>query len=164
MTKRASLLCSLLVAVAFALGRLAVAQPSEVSFSTSESTWMSLDVSRDGQTLIFELLGDIYTLPTRGGEARPLLTGQAFQSQPRYAPDGSSIVYISDASGSDNVWIVQSDGSDARQLTDLPNVTMVSPAWSADGTSVFVTVISTAGFNREAEIWQFACSRKGVSN
>ena len=73
-----------------------------VAFTTTEGTWMSLDVTRDGRTLLVELLGDVYALPLEGGRARPLLTGRAFQSQPRVSPDGARLAYISDASGSDS--------------------------------------------------------------
>lgn len=123
-------------------------------FSLEEGTWMAVDVAPAGDELLFELLGDIYRLPTAGGEAEPLLVGSAFQSQPRFAPDGSSIAYISDGSGSDNVWLADADGSNARALSDLPRALMWSPAWSADGSSVYVSV--TPGDQpRAAEIWRF---------
>ncbi len=67
-----------------------------VDFTTSEGTWISLDVSPDGQTLVFELLGDLYTLPLSGGEAKRITSGPAFDSQPRYSPDGKKIVFLSD--------------------------------------------------------------------
>jgi hypothetical protein len=41
-----------------------------MSFTTSEGTWLSLDLSRDGRTIVFELLGDLYTLPITGGKPR----------------------------------------------------------------------------------------------
>jgi hypothetical protein len=41
-----------------------------ISFKTTEGTWMSLDVSPDGRFIIFDLLGDIYTIPFRGGKAK----------------------------------------------------------------------------------------------
>src|SRR5215470_13175130 len=34
----------------------------KIEFTTDEGTWLSLDVSPDGKTIVFELLGDIYTL------------------------------------------------------------------------------------------------------
>lgn len=43
----------------------------EVRFTTAEGTWMSLDVSPDGQTIAFDLMGDIYTLPISGARQRP---------------------------------------------------------------------------------------------
>src|SRR5262249_23792164 len=41
-----------------------------IEFTTDEGTWMSLDVSPDGRTIVFDLLGDLYTLPIDGGTAR----------------------------------------------------------------------------------------------
>jgi len=38
-----------------------------VKFTTDEGTWVSLDVSPDGRTLVFDLSGDVYTLPIAGG-------------------------------------------------------------------------------------------------
>src|SRR5918998_661984 len=57
-------------------------------FDTDEGTWISLDVSSDGNTIVFELLGDLYTLPIKGGEARRITSGLPFDTQPRYSPDG----------------------------------------------------------------------------
>src|SRR6266542_2852393 len=88
-----------------------------LDFTTDEGTWISLDVSPDGKTIAFELLGHIYTLPTAGGQAKPITSGLAFDSQPRYSPDGASIAFISDREGADNLWIMKSDGSDPQQLS-----------------------------------------------
>src|SRR5207302_1675559 len=72
-------------------------------FTTDEGTWVSLDVSPDGTTIVFELLGDLYTIPIAGGKATRITSGQAFDAQPRFSPDGRSIVFVSDRSGADNV-------------------------------------------------------------
>ena len=124
------------------------------TFTATEGTWLSLDVSPDGTTIVFELLGDIYSLPVAGGTARPILTGSAFESQPRFSPDGRHLVYVSDRSGSDNLWIADADGANPRQLTRYPRYDLVSPAWSVDGRSIFVTVIGAAGW-RTGQLWQF---------
>src|SRR3970040_1745256 len=60
----------------------------KVKFTTDEGTWLSLDVAPDGKTIVFELLGDLYTLPIEGGPAKRLTSGLPFHSQPRYSPDG----------------------------------------------------------------------------
>ena len=112
-----------------------------IEFVTDEGTWISLDVAPDGRTIAFELLGDVYGLPMAGGSARPMLTGPAFQSQPRFSPDGRSLAFISDNTGSDNVWIAEADGAQPRPLTSMPRSTMMSPSWSHDGRAIFVTVI-----------------------
>ena len=85
-TTTALLLLSCLLA---SFVRPAAAEPgSEIEFTTTEGTWISLDVASDSQSLVFELLGDVYSVTTEGGEAKPVLTGRAFQSQPRFSPDG----------------------------------------------------------------------------
>jgi Tol biopolymer transport system component len=93
---------------------------------------MSLDVSPDGAEIVFDLLGDLYTLPIAGGEARSLTSGIPWDMQPRYSPDGKSIAFTSDRSGGDNIWVVARDGSKPQQITKesfrLPN----SPAWTPD--------------------------------
>ena len=131
------------------------AQETQISFTTTEGTWVSLDVAPDGGSLVFELLGDVYSLPVEGGRARPLLTGRAFQSQPRFSPAGRLLAYVSDESGSDNVWIAATDGSMPRRLTDKVGATMLSPAWSVDGSAIYVTVIASQEFSSFAEIWRF---------
>ncbi len=35
----------------------------EVDFTTNEGTWMNLDISPDGKNIVFDMLGDIYTIP-----------------------------------------------------------------------------------------------------
>ncbi len=87
------------------------------TFSTDEGTWMNIDVSPDGKTLVFDLLGDIYTLPITGGKAKTLRTGIPFEVQPRFSPDGTKILFTSDAGGGDNIWIMNVDGSEAKQIT-----------------------------------------------
>lgn len=112
----------------------------KLAFDVSEGTWMSLDVHPKGDRIVFDLLGDVYTLPIGGGKAECITSGVAFDSQPVYSPDGARIAFISDRSGSENVWIANADGSDARQLSqDTSNEAHTSPAWAADGKSVYVT-------------------------
>lgn len=108
-------------------------------FTTDEGTWMSLDVSPDGQTIVFDLLGDLYTVPIDGGQAGRITQGMAFDAQPRYSPDGRSIVFISDRNGSDNVWIANADGTNPRKLTSDERTFFISPEWSPDGDYVIVS-------------------------
>ncbi|MBC7844018.1 MAG: serine hydrolase [Gemmatimonadaceae bacterium] len=122
-----------------------------VSFTTTEGTWISLDVAPDGRTIAFELLGDVYLLPIAGGTASPILTGTAFQSQPRYSPDGTRLAFISDSTGSDNVWIAAADGSGARAVSRLPRAVMMSTAWAADGSAIYVTVLDGRS---SADLWR----------
>lgn len=108
-------------------------QTREIAINVTEGTWMSLDVSPDGRTIAFDLLGDIYTMPITGGPATPIASGLAWDFQPRFSPDGSQIAFTSDRAGGDNVWIMDADGSDARQISDESFRLLNSPSWSPDG-------------------------------
>lgn len=106
---------------------------SEISYTTSEGTWMNLDVSPDGTHIVFDMLGNIYTMPIEGGEATAIRSGHAYELQPRFSPDGSKISFTSDAGGGDNVWVMNRDGSDARQITGEDFRLLNNAAWSPDG-------------------------------
>ena len=104
-----------------------------VSIDTRTGTWMSVDVSPDGRTILFDLLGDLYVLPIGGGEAKPLTHSMAWEMQARYSPDGQRIAFISDAGGGDNVWLMNADGSGGKQLTHEDFRLLYTPTWSPDG-------------------------------
>src|SRR6185436_6056816 len=106
-----------------------LATPRTLRFTTDEGTWLSLDVSPDGRTLVFDLLGDLYTLPIGGGSATRITSGPSWDSHPRFAPDGKSIVFVSDRTGAENVWLADLDGRNARQLTRGDRAWYVAPAW-----------------------------------
>src|SRR5215467_13724787 len=103
-----------------------------LSFATSEATWLSLDLSPDGKTIVFDLLGDLYTLPITGGEATRITTGQAYDMQPAFSPDGKKLVFVSDRNGSENVWIANADGTHARAITTTERESYMSPTWAPD--------------------------------
>lgn len=107
-----------------------------IDIDTRSGTWMSLDVSPDGKRIAFDLLGDIYTLPIEGGEASSINSGLAWSMQPRFSPDGSEIAFTSDAGGGDNIWIMDTDGSNPRQLTKEDFRLLNNPYWSPDGSYI----------------------------
>jgi Tol biopolymer transport system component len=124
-----------------------------VAFETDEGTWLSLDVSPDGKTIAFELLGDIYTMPIAGGAATPLIKDMAFNSQPVFSPDGKKIAFLSDRSGGENLWIADADGSNMKMLSTGNENEMTSPAWAPDSDYVYVSKSSwSLGV---FEIWMF---------
>lgn len=108
----------------------------DAEFTLDEGTWMDVDVSPDGNRILFVLLGDIYSMPAAGGTAVLVHGGPAMQTAASYSPDGTRIVYLSDASGSDNVWVSSADGSDARQVTNETIDVLAGPAWDPAGSYV----------------------------
>ena len=104
-----------------------------VAIDTRSGTWMSVDVSPDGQQLVFDLLGDIYTLPLAGGEAKALTHSMAWEMQPRFSPDGKQIAFISDAGGGDNIWVMQRDGSDAHAVSKESFRLLNNVVWHPNG-------------------------------
>ncbi len=105
----------------------------KIKLQTSEGSWLSLDVSPDGQTIAFDMLGDIYTMPVTGGKATQLTTGMAFDTHPRYSPDGKSLVFVSDRDGSDNVWVMDLGTKKTRQISKGKVDYVQAAEWTPDG-------------------------------
>lgn len=123
------------------------------TFTTTKGTWMSVDVSPDGQTLVFDLLGDLYTLPIAGGKATRLTSGMAYDAQPRFSPDGRKVVFVSDRSGGENVWLLSLDLKDTTQLTRGNNNMYISPEFTPDGK--YVIASRSGGLGGAAKLWMY---------
>jgi imidazolonepropionase-like amidohydrolase/Tol biopolymer transport system component len=119
-----------------------------VRLELSRGTWMSVDVSPDGRTLVFDHLGNLFTLPIEGGAAVPLTTGMSFDAQPRFSPDGTRVAFTSDRDGGDNVWIISLDLQDTVQVTRGRANRAESPAWAPDANYI---VASVGAFRGQAQ-------------
>ncbi|MFD2917523.1 amidohydrolase family protein [Psychroserpens luteus] len=128
----------------------------ELKLSTDEGTWMNLDLSPDGKSIVFDLLGDIYKLDTNGGKATILREGLPFEIQPRFSPDGQYISFTSDAGGGDNIWIMNSDGSNAKQVTKEKFRLLNNAIWTPDGNYLIARKHFTSGRSLGAgEMWMY---------
>jgi len=133
-----------------------------LSFDTNEGTWMNVDVSPDGRTLVFDLMGDIFVMPADGSGASParrLLGGPAFEMQPRFSPDGSRIAFSSDRGGLWNIWTMDVNGGDLKPVSREQRWFVNSPAWSPDGRFIFARrhFVSTRSLGA-GEVWMFHAS------
>ena len=89
----------------------------KIAFDTDEGTFTNLDVSPDGKTIIFDLLGDIYTLPIAGGNARSLIAGPSWDRAPRFSPSGRQISFLGDRDGNATcVWLADASGANVRAV------------------------------------------------
>jgi len=126
-------------------------------FTATEGTWISLDVSPDGKTIVFDLLGDLYTMPITGGVASPLLTGMSFDVQPRFSPDGESVAFVSDKSGGDNLWTMRLDRTDTTQVSRGNANLYVSPEWTPDGE--YIMVSRSGGLGGPGKLFMYHAER-----
>lgn len=130
-----------------------------IPIRVDEGTWMNLDVSPDGSRIVFDLLGDIYVMPIAGGTATRIAEGLAYEQHPRFSPDGSRIAFTSDRGGGDNIWIMNADGSDKRQLTKETFRLLNNPSWSPDGQYIVARKHFTTGRSLgTGELWLYHVS------
>jgi imidazolonepropionase-like amidohydrolase/Tol biopolymer transport system component len=133
-----------------------------VAIDTEQTTWSNLDVSPDGKTLVFDALGDIFSVPITGGEATALTSGIEWNYQPKYDPSGERIAFVSDRAGGDNLWVMNADGSEPRAVTAESEHLVHNPDWSPDGEYLagkksFMSSRSIAA----GEIWLFHSGFEG---
>ncbi len=119
---------------------LARGETREIDFETDEGTWMSMDVSPDGQWVVFDMLAHVYRVPIGGGQAESLTqeSGVALNYHPRYSPDGTQIAFISDRAGQNNLWVMDADGGDPRQVQKSQETRVTMPEWTSDGQYILV--------------------------
>ena len=104
-----------------------------ITIDTDTTTWSFVDVSPNGKTVVFDMLGDIYSMSLEGGDVTALTAGIEWNFQPVFSPDGERIAFISDRDGNDNIWIMNRDGSDTVQVTAERQHNLHNPAWTPDG-------------------------------
>ena len=133
----------------------------------TEGTWVNLDVSPDGQSIVFDLLGDIYLMPIEGADGSQgtfpakLTSGVAWDMQPRFSPDGQHIAFTSDRNGKskragDNIWTMRIDGSELRQVSNETFRLLSNPAWSPDGNYIVARKHFTSRRSLGAgEMWMY---------
>ncbi|MGB7404721.1 MAG: amidohydrolase family protein, partial [Pacificimonas sp.] len=133
-----------------------------VPINVDEGSWIDLDVSPDGRTIAFSLLGDIYTMPIAGGTPTRIAEGLAWEVHPRWSPDGRRIAFTSDRGGGDNIWVMNANGSDRRQVTKEDFRLLNQPSWSPDGRFIVAKKHFTTGRSLgTGEVWLYHVSGGG---
>ncbi len=111
-----------------------------LEFTATEGTWISVDVAPDGRTLVFDLLGHLYEMPIAGGEARQLTQGRSYNQFPRYSPDGRTILFTSDRSGREEIWLLHR-GTDSLEKISKLDYRAFQASWAPDGIGIYVTAM-----------------------
>ena len=126
----------------------------DVDMTLQSGTWMSVSVS--GNTVAFDLLGDLWTIPLTGGVARRLTEGPAWDSEPRFDPSGQRIAYVSDAGGNEQIWVMNADGSAPRPYTDEAVARVTDPVWDPSGDWILARrrTVDTRSIG-VTEVWQY---------
>jgi imidazolonepropionase-like amidohydrolase/Tol biopolymer transport system component len=110
-----------------------------IRFVTESVTDAHVDVSPDGKHILFDLLGDLYTLPMTGGEAMPLTQGPAWDVQGRYSPDGRKIAWVSDRGGNVGLWSMDADGTTPVGYAAARHDWTLTAAWTPGGRLMDIT-------------------------
>lgn len=127
-----------------------------VDIATNEVTWSSLDITPNGKQMLFDALGDIFIVDSKGGQAKALTQDFAWNIQPAVSPDGKKVAFVSDRDGLSNIWTMNIDGTDLQQVTAEKNNLMHSPKWSPDGEYILATKgIMSSRSIPAGEIWMF---------
>ena len=100
-----------------------------------QGTNMALALAPDGETIIVDLVGQLWELPVTGGAATPLTPIDEPARNPRFSPDGEFVVYQRSTAGQWDLWLLELAGGDRRRLTGPPDNER-EPDFSPDGTSV----------------------------
>lgn len=130
-----------------------------IRIDVAEGSWMNVDVSPDGKMVAFDLLGDIYTMPILGGTPTAIAQGLPYETQPRFSPDGKRIAFTSDRGGGDNIWVMNVDGTDKRQVTKEDFRLLNQASWSPDGRFIVAKKHFTTGRSLgTGEVWLYHVS------
>jgi hypothetical protein len=118
---------------------------------------MNVDISPDGKSLVFDLLGDLYTLPVEGGHANLLRGGVSWDVQPRFSPSGKYVLYNSDASGCENIWRLDLSTGKSSMITNETYRSVSNAVWNDNDETIIAVKFYTSSRSIGAgEIWKYS--------
>lgn len=137
---------------------ISIALLSLATLAQSEPTWIrQAAISPDAKTIVFGYKGDLYTVPTSGGEAKILTSNPAYEGRPIWSPDGRQIAFRSNREGSFDVYVIDAQGGQPRRVTThSKNETPI--AFIDNSTLLFSASIvqdaADAGFPAFSQVWK----------
>ncbi len=125
--------------------------------------------SPDGSTIVFQSSKErdtpaqLYLMNADGSNVRQITKDPYGHSSASWSPDGKRIAFHSDRDGSSNTYVIDPDGGNETQITDVAGHAFISPTWSPDSKRIAVeggkqgeTIQTEWGEARPFQIWVFA--------
>jgi tricorn protease len=130
-------------------------RPSRVAVGRQVS---GFGLSPDGERALFTARGDVFTAPIEHGPTRNLTgSSRSHDKAAAWSPDGRSIVFLSDRTGEEELWLVAQDGrGEPEQLTRDGAVMRYSPRWSPDGSRI-------AFSDKDGKLWVLTLDGRRVT-
>lgn len=133
----------------FGLWRIAVSSgaiPKKINLDANDA--FAPAISRLGNRLAFASEKydlNIWRLDLKGPGQKPglpfrFIASTQIENYPAFSPDGRRIAFMSDRSGTQEIWVCDSDGSKAAQLTSFGGAAIYGPSWSSDSQNIALTV------------------------
>ena len=141
--------CTMLIRnLLFTIALLGFSIQSSISAQTVQTPFSEPTISPKSEDIAFVSGGDIWTVSSKGGDARLLVAHAAIESRPLYAPDGKSLAFTSTRTGNGDVYVLTLATGAVKRLTFDDSNEQVS-GWSRDGQRVFfqTTAQDIAGMN-----------------
>jgi tricorn protease len=112
-------------------------------------------INNDGSSIAFSFQGDIWTVPSKGGNAVRLTVHDGYESQPVFSPDGKSIAFSGARYGNNDIFIIPAEGGVPKRLTYHSASDLIS-SWSADGNLLFSTTREFQQIERPLEVYSIS--------
>lgn len=98
----------------------------------------NFEIAPDGKRALFGARGEIFTVPAQHGNTRNLTaTAGVHERNSKWSPDGKTIAFISDAGGTDEIYVMNQDGSGTpKPLTKDGDTYKYELLWSPDGKKI----------------------------
>ena len=124
----------------------------QIDLTITQGTAMAAAASPDRRSIAIDLLGGIWILPFRGGEAKRITPELLEARQPAWSPDGQSIAFQGYDDGVWHIYVIPRDGGEVRAITS-GEFDDREPAWSHDGSRI---AFSSDRYGGITTIWEVA--------